>query len=311
MDVSKVKGHGAMIGAELMWGAGAPLGKMILAGSVSPLLLTDCRIIGAAALFWLLSFFVPQEHVSPKDLLSIFFASLLGLVLNQCLFLYGLSLTSPINASIITTSLPIVTMVMAAIVLREPVTRLKVGGVFLGAIGALILIVSGTAAAGSGSVAGDMMVVCAQLSFSCYLVFFKRLTAKYRPVTLMKWMFTYATVCIVPFSYGEWASLAGSRIAPDEWLAVAAFVLGPTFISYLLLPVGQKNLRPTVTSMYNYVQPIVASAVAVWAGMDEFTPGKAVAIVLVFAGVFLVSKSKSRADMQREQRSVKKKKNNI
>ena len=154
MDISKIKGHGAMMGAEVMWGAGAPLGKFILAGSVSPLLLTDCRIIGTAALFWLLSLFTPSEHVSPKDLLLIFFASLLGIVFNQCLFLFGLSYTSPINASIITTSLPIVTMVMAAIFLREPVTKLKVGGVFLGAIGALILIMSGTAATGTGSALG-------------------------------------------------------------------------------------------------------------------------------------------------------------
>lgn len=307
MDISKIKGHGAMMGAEVMWGAGAPLGKFILAGSVSPLLLTDCRIIGTAALFWLLSLFTPSEHVSPKDLLLIFFASLLGIVFNQCLFLFGLSYTSPINASIITTSLPIVTMVMAAIFLREPVTKLKVGGVFLGAIGALILIVSGTAATGTGSALGDGMVLLAQISFSCYLVFFKRLTAKYRPVTLMKWMFTYASICIVPFSYGEWAAAAQTDITATEWWAVAAFVLGPTFLSYLLLPVGQKNLRPTVTSMYNYVQPIVASIVAVWVGMDRFTPGKAVAVVLVFVGVFLVSKSKSRADMQREARQNKKK----
>lgn len=306
MEISKLKGHGAMMGAEMLWGAGAPLGKFILAGSVSPLLLTDCRIIGTAALFWLLSLFAPSEHVSPKDLLLIFFASLLGIVFNQCLFLFGLSYTSPINASIITTSLPIVTMVMAAIFLREPVTKLKVGGVFLGAIGALILIVSGTAATGTGSALGDGMVLLAQISFSCYLVFFKRLTAKYRPVTLMKWMFTYASICIVPFSYGEWAGAAQAGITPAEWWAVAAFVLGPTFLSYLLLPVGQKNLRPTVTSMYNYVQPIVASVVAVWVGMDRFTPGKAVAVVLVFVGVFLVSKSKSRADMQREARSKRK-----
>ena len=304
MEISKVKGHGAMLGAEIMWGVGAPLGKVILAGSVTPLLLTDCRIIGTAALFWIFSFFVKSEPVSPKDLLSIFFASCLGILFIQCMFLFGLSHTSPINASIITTCLPIVTMVMAAIFLREPVTKLKVGGVFLGAIGALILIVSGTAAGGAGSMLGDVMVV-AQLSFSCYLVFFKRLTAKYSPVTLMKWMFTYASICIVPFSYGEWMATDWTSVPAAEWWMVAAFVLGPTFISYLLLPVGQKNLRPTVTSMYNYVQPIVASAVAVWAGMDSFTAGKAVAIVLVFAGVFFVSKSKSRVDMQREARAQK------
>lgn len=307
MDISKVKGHGAMLGAEFMWGVGAPLGKVILAGSITPVLLTDFRIIGAAALFWIFSLFTKPEPVTPKDLLAMFFASLLGILFNQGMFLFGLSHTSPINASIITTSLPIVTLVMAALILREPVTKLKLGGVFLGAVGALILITGGTSGAGTGSMLGDMMVLAAQVSFSCYLVFFKRLTSKYSPVTLMKWMFTYAAICVVPFSCSEWMATDWSAVPAEEWWMAAAFVLGPTFISYLLLPVGQKNLRPTVTSMYNYVQPIVASAVAVWVGMDEFTVAKAVAIVLVFVGVFFVSKSKSRADMARENRQKRNK----
>ena len=302
MDVAKLKGHGAMTGAEFMWGVSAPLGKVLLAGGISPLLLTECRTIGAAGLFWGLSLCLKPEHVAPKDLLMMFFASLLGVVFNQGMFLFGLSHTSPINASIITTCRPVVTMVLAAVSRREPVTKLKVGGVFVSAIGALILIVGGTAATGAGSAVGDVMVVLAQMSFSCYLVFFKRLTSKYSPVTLMKWMFTYASICIVPFSYSEFAATEWATLPAEVLWGTAAFVVGPTFISYLLLPVGQKNLRPTVTAMYNYVQPIVASAVAVWAGMDEFTIAKAVAVVLVFAGVFFVSKSKSRMEMQREAR---------
>ncbi len=125
-----------MTGAEVLWGVSAPLGKGVLMAGVSPLLLTDCRMIGAAILFCIISLFVKNEKVSPNDLLKMFFASLFGIVINQSCFIWGLSLTSPINASIITTSLPILTMVLAAIVLREPITKLKVSGVFLGAVGA-------------------------------------------------------------------------------------------------------------------------------------------------------------------------------
>lgn len=300
MDIDKLKGHGAMIGAEFMWGVSAPLGKMILAGGMTPLLLTDCRMIGAAVLFWIISLFSKNEKVSPKDLLNMFFASLFGIVINQCCFLWGLSLTSPVNASIITTSLPILVMVLAAIVLHEPVTKLKVGGVFLGAIGALILIIGSSSGETGGASAGDLLVICAQLSFSCYLVFFKKLIGKYSPVTLMKWMFTYASICVIPFTYGEWINMDWV-VAPSIviWGAIA-FVVGPTFLSYLLLPLGQKNLRPTVTAMYNYVQPIVASLVAVWAGIGKFTIANGIAIVLVFTGVFLVTRSKSRAQMLAE-----------
>lgn len=299
-DYSRLKGHGAMFGAEVMWGASAPLGKMILTGGITPLLLTDCRMIGAALLFWILSLFTKPEKVNHKDLLAMFFASLLGIVFNQCCFIWGLSLTSPINASIITTSMPIITMVLAAVVLREPVTRLKVGGVFLGAIGALTLILGSHAGDGGGSWAGDLLVILAQCSFSCYLVLYKGLISRYRPVTLMKWMFTYASICVIPFTYREWIATDWAAVAPEVLGGIAFFIVGPTFISYLLLPLGQKFLRPTVTAMYNYVQPIVATIIAVAAGMGRFTIANAAAIALVFTGVFLVTKSKSRAEMERE-----------
>ena len=289
-----------MLGAEFMWGVSAPLGKVILAGGVTPLMLTDCRMVGAAALFWVLSLFTGRERVEGRDLLLMFFASLFGIVLNQGLFLFGLGLTSPVNASIITTSSPIITMVLAAVFLGEPVSRLKVGGVFLGALGALILIAGGGGSGDAeGSPLGDVLVVAAQLSFSCNLVLFKRLTSRYSPVTLMKWMFTYASVCVIPFSYNEWACAGLGDVGSDAWWGVAAFVVGPTFVSYLLLPVGQRFLRPTVTAMYNYVQPIVATLAAVWMGVGGFSVLKGVAVVLVFCGVGMVARSKSREDMER------------
>ena len=289
-----------MLGAEFMWGVSAPLGKVILAGGVTPLMLTDCRMVGAAALFWVLSLFTGRERVEGRDLLLMFFASLFGIVLNQGLFLFGLGLTSPVNASIITTSSPIITMVLAAVFLGEPVSRLKVGGVCLGALGALILIAGGGGSGDAeGSPLGDVLVVAAQLSFSCYLVLFKRLTSRYSPVTLMKWMFTYASVCVIPFSYNEWACAGLGDVGSDAWWGVAAFVVGPTFVSYLLLPVGQRFLRPTVTAMYNYVQPIVATLAAVWMGVGGFSVLKGVAVVLVFCGVGMVARSKSREDMER------------
>ena len=299
--MEKLKGHAAMIGAEVMWGVSAPVGTAILATGVAPMLLTDCRIIGAAVLFWIVSLLSRRrEKVSPPDLLKMFFASLLGIVINQGCFVWGLSLTSPIDASIITTSLPILTMVMAAIVLREPVTGMKVTGVLLGAAGALILVTSGHGGAGSGSAAGDILVICAQLSFTCYLVLFKDLISRYSAVTLMKWMFSYASICVIPFTYSEWTPEVWAAMEPATLGGIAFFVLGPTFLSYLLLPVGQSNLRPTVTAMYNYVQPVVATAVAIAAGLGVFTLATAISVVLVFTGVFLVTRSKSRADMERE-----------
>ncbi len=299
MKSSELRGHGAMLVAEIMWGAMAPVSKIVLAGSMTPLLLTDCRLLGAALLFWITSLFVKAEPVGHKDMLHLFFAALLGIVFNQGLFLFGLNRTSPIDASIITTSSPIITMVIAALYLREPVTGKKLLGVFLGAVGALLLILSSQkTGTQSGSILGDLLCLLAQFSFSFYLVVYKGLTSRYSSTTLMKWMFTYAAVCAIPFSCNEIAAMDWSTLNTRDIAGTAAVVFCATYISYLLVPIGQRNLRPTVTSMYNYLQPIVGSTVAICWGLDNFNVLKAAAVVLVFTGVFFVTKSRSRADME-------------
>lgn len=299
MTKNEWNGHGAMLVAEIMWGLMAPVAKVVLAGAVTPLLLTDCRLLGAALLFWITSLFTKKEPVHHKDLLRLFFAALLGVVFNQGMFLFGLGYTSPINASVITTSLPILTMIISALYLREPVTGKKLQGVFLGALGALLLILGGRQGSSTGgSMLGDVLCLLAQLSFSCYLVFFKRLTGRYSSVTLMKWIFTYASVCVIPFSYHEIVSMDWGLVDLKSLAGVLTVVFCGTYVSYLLVPVGQRYLRPTVTSMYNYVQPIVASCVAIWWGLDSFNLLKGIAVVLVFTGVFFVTKSRSRADLE-------------
>lgn len=290
----KVMSHLSMIGAEVLWGISAPVGKIILAGSIGPMLLTDFRVAGAAILMWCVSFFFPQEKVSRKDYIAFFLASLLAITGNQVSFLLGLEITSPINASIIPTSLPILTMVLAAIVLREPISMLKVSGVILGAIGAVTLILSNeTDTSNTGSIVGDLLILFSQISFSCYLVFFKGLIARYSPITLMKWMFTFASICIIPFSIPEIENTHWSVITSDAVIGTIFYVVGPTFLSYLLLPVGQRRLRPTLIAMYNYVQPIVAVGVTIMFGLGILTIWNFTSIVLVFIGVYLVTKSRA------------------
>lgn len=291
-----------MFGAEFMWGLMAPIGKFVMASAIfTPLVVTDCRMFGAALLFWLVSFFTKPEHVNHKDLLTLFFASMLGIVFNQGSYIFGLSLTSPINASIVTTSTPILTMIIAALYLHEPVTGKKLIGVFMGATGALLLIFSGhqgQASGQGGNIWGDLLCLLAQLSFACYLVFYKGLISSYSPITLMKWMFTYSSICMIPFSYNDLLHTNWAEIDYKLGLGLLMVVFCATFISYLLVPIGQRTLRPTVTSMYNYVQPIVACVVAVIWGMDQFNLLKIVAVILVFSGVFLVTQSRSRADLE-------------
>jgi len=184
-------GHLFALTANVMWGLMSPIGKSALQ-EFSAISVTTFRMVGAAAAFWILSIFCKQEHVDHRDMLKIFFASLFALVFNQGIFIFGLSMTSPIDASIVTTTLPIVTMIVAAIYLKEPITNKKVLGIFVGAMGALILIMSSQAASsGNGSLIGDLLCLVAQISFSIYLTVFKGLSQRYSAVTINKWMFIY------------------------------------------------------------------------------------------------------------------------
>lgn len=295
-----IQGHLFALSANILWGLMAPIGKSALT-EFSPLSVTTFRMVGAAACFWLLSLFCKREQVDHRDLLKMFFAALFALVFNQGVYIFGLSMTSPINASIVTTTLPIVTMVVAAIYLKEPVTNKKVLGIFVGALGALILITSSRAAAnGNGSIFGDLLCLAAQISFSIYLTVFKGLSQRYSPITLNKWMFAYASICYIPFSYRDVAAIEWSGISASALLQVGYVVVGGSFLAYIFIMSAQRLLRPTVVSMYNYMQPIVASTVAIILGLRVFSPEKGVAIALVFLGVYIVTQSKSRKDFEKE-----------
>ena len=304
MNLMKLKGHSSMLGANVMWGLMSPVAKFVMVGgAVTPLVVTDLRITGAMVLFWIASFFQKPERVAPKDLLKLLGASLLAIVFNQGCFIFGVGLTSPVDASIITTSMPLLAMVLAAIYLKEPITGKKVLGIAVGATGALLLIlgshqVSEAKAAGNHYIWGDLLVPLAQFSYALYFVLFKNFVNKYSLITIMKWMFTYAFICALPFSYNdllhtEWKSLQNTEIG-----ALVFIVVGSTFISYVLIVIGQKNLRPTVAGMYNYVQPLVASIVAVCWGMDTFNFVKIISVALIFGGVYLVTNSRSKAEME-------------
>lgn len=298
--MSQLKGHISMFGANVMWGMMAPVAKMVMAaGLVSPLLMTDFRIFGAAALFWLTSFWCPQEKVPAPDLLRLAGAGMLGIVLNQGCYVFGVGLTYPGEASIITTTMPLWVMILAAIFLGEPITWKKVAGIILGATGALLLVMSGHKLASGvkadNAALGDILVLCAQISYALYLTLYKNFIKKYSLVTLMKWMFTFAAAALLPFSVATAIATPWNSFTPREIAGAAFVVVGGTYVAYILVMIGQKALRPTLVGMYNYVQPIVATAVGIYLGLDAVTPVKVFAVMLIFSGVLLVNLSRARS----------------
>lgn len=306
MDRGKLKGHAALWVANIVWGLNAPICKGVLRSEahpegIGPFALSVYRMVGACLLFWLLSLLLPRERVARHDLVRLFFASVFGIQLNQMLFLWGLSLTSPIDSSIIATVVPILTMVLAMFFLREPITWLKAGGVALGAAGALLLVLVSQHGAGhTSSLRGDILCLISAVSYAAYLTAFRDVIVKYSPVTTMKWMFLFAAAVSLIVYRQPLMEVDYAALTPGTWAGIAYVVAGATFLSYLMVPVGQRHLRPTLVSMYNYVQPVVAVLFTVAVGLDTFGPTKGLAALAVFAGVWLVTKSKSRAQLEAE-----------
>lgn len=290
----QLQAHVSMFLACAFWGLMAPLGKDAMTHGLDGIDMVTFRVSGAAVLFWISSIFVRHEHVPRKDIVGFFFASLFGLVLNQCCYTYGLSLTSPINASIVTTSMPVFAMVLSALILHEPITSRKILGVGMGMCGAIILILTSASALNDkvGDIRGDLLCLFAQFSFALYLSLFNPLIRRFSVFTVNKWMFLFASITLLPFTSSHVLATNWASVPVKTWLETLYVVLFGTFIGYILTMKGQKLLRPTVVSVYNYVQPLVSVTVSVLAGIGIFTWSQALSAILVCVGVRLVNMHK-------------------
>lgn len=306
MTKEKIKGHLAILTAFVIFGLNIPITKSVMNdGMVSSFGITYMRMFVAAIMFWAVSFFYPREHVSRKDMFILFLGGLFGVVLNQGSFVVGLEFTTPIDAALVATLAPVMVMLLSAMYLKEPITWKKTAGVVLGGAGAVLIIVSGTLKVmpgGNNSWIGGLLCFLASFSYAIYLVIVKPIINRYSTVTLMKWMFLYAALLCLPFGFGDVlhakAFTAGAGLSVI--LRLLYITLMATFVAYFMIPIALKHLRPTTVSMYNYIQPLVAAVAAILLGQDTMGWQKPVAAALIFSGVYLVMKSKSRADVERE-----------
>ena len=304
----KSKGHIAMLCSSIIFALNVPITKSLIPYWISPLGVTSLRLSFAAIMFWIASLFVQSEKIERKDFKTFFWGSFFGMGFNQVLFILGLSLTSPIDATIIATLSPMMVMLISAAVLKEPITVKKVLGVIIGASGAILIVLAEAAKQDTiheSSWLGNILILCSATSYATYLVVTRPISQKYKPITLLKWMFLFSMIMVLPFTYSE---LANAKILQTfdlniSWRLVYMLLMG-TFVAYFLIPVALKRLRPTTVGSYNYLQPLVASLAAIVVGQDVLTWEKPTAAVLVFCGVYLVTTSKSRADVERENAQI-------
>lgn len=296
MASEQLRGHLAIAAAYSIFGLNVVLCKDIAnSEAVSPYVLFTFRAIGASVLFWLVSIFQPEEKIEKGDLWRIALASFLGLYLTQMSFLVGITMATAIDSAILGTLGPVFTMIFAYFFIGEPITGKKAGGVTVALAGVIFLILNSVHAGGASSTTplGFVMLLINSLTFSMYLGIFRPLISKYSVVTFMKWAFLFALLMSLPFSVKGMLTMDYGAVPVLVRWEIGYLIIFATFIAYYLIPYGQKRIRPTLVSMYNYLSPIIATVVSIWTGIDHLTWQKVVAASAIVGGVILVSKSRS------------------
>ncbi len=296
MKSNNLLAHLAVLGANVIYGITFSVAKDVMPEYVSPNAFILIRVTGAVLLFWLLAKILKlNESIEKRDWLRLAAAGLFGVAINQLLFFQGLSLTTPINAAIIMTVNPVMVLLIAAIILRNKITGIKIAGIILGLSGAILLTTyrNGQWVVPSFShetAFGDLLVFINATSYAIYLVVVKPIMQKYNPVTVIKWVFTFGFVYVLPFGFMQ-LQLVNWAVMPDIILIEIGFVVfATTFLAYLFNIYGLQKLSPSVVSIYIYLQPFFATIVALMWGKDDLSFIKIVSASLIFVGVYLVSK---------------------
>lgn len=288
---SNLKAHLSIIGANLIYGINYSIAKDVMPEYIQPFGFIFCRVLGALILFWLLQLVVKTDKIERKDFLRLFICGLFGVASNQLMFFYGLNLTTPINAAIIMTCNPILVLVFSAFLIKERITPFKVLGIFLGLAGAAGLILNNSSLSiDSSNFIGDLFIFLNATSYAIYLVTVKPLMSKYSPLTVIKWVFLFGFTIVIPFGFSEFRRIDWQSFNPGIWGAFIFVVVGTTFLAYLFNIYGLKRLNPSVVSTYIYSQPLIASIVALLMQKDELNTVKIVSAILIFIGVYLVSR---------------------
>ncbi|MCA0152254.1 DMT family transporter [Winogradskyella vincentii] len=287
----------ALFMVQLLYGLNYTIAKLVMNGNfIKPFGFVLLRVAGATLLFWLVSLVVPQEKIERKDFFKLFIAALFGVVINMLFFFKGLEFTSPIHASAIMTITPIIILVLSAYVLGEKITSLKIAGVVIGLIGALILTIYGKSArAGDNVPLGNLLIFLNAISYSIYVILIKKLTAKYHPFSFIKWLFLFGLIILIPFGYKELTEVQWETFTPNITYSVLFVIIGATFGTYLLNPLALNKLKASTVGIFIYLQPVIAGLFALYIGADFIDLLKISAMVLIFTGVYLVTKKLKKA----------------
>ncbi|MCF7559864.1 DMT family transporter [Sabulilitoribacter multivorans] len=292
------KAHLALLGANLIYGVNYIIAKGIMPDKIGPSAFVFIRLLCATPLFWFLKSILIKEKISKSDILRLMLCGLLGAAANQMLFFHGINLTSPIDASIIMTVVPVIVLVFSAIILKEAITKNMVIGIIIGGLGAITLILYGNKVSGTSSLLGNLFIFLNACSYGLYLVFVKPLMKKYNAITVVSWVFLFGFIFTFPFGIGDFIQTDYASFTLNTYLVIGFVVLFTTFFAYLFNIYSLNYVSPSVTSSYIYLQPLISFImVTIYAEflsqkqyVQDINMIKIVSCLLVVIGVYLVSK---------------------
>lgn len=279
----------AATGASAIYGANHTIAKGLMPGVISPYGFILLRVFGAAILFWLLSLAFPSEKIDRKDIFRMIACAFFGMVLNMNMFFKGLELSTPINSSVVITIAPVLLLVLSAIFLKEPITWLKSVGIGLGFMGALLLILFGAKMQPNAPniPLGNSLFLINAASYSVYLIIVKPMVGKYSSITLMKMFFLFAFLINLPIGYQQFMEVAWGDLEFAQIWRLGFVVVCTTVLTYLFNIYALKQLSPSTIGAFIYLQPVLATLIAVLAQVDTLTPIRILAAIFIFTGVYL------------------------
>ena len=287
--------HLAVIGANVIFGINYVVAKGIMPDYLLPRPIIFLRVAGAAIIFWWVSLFFPREIVEKKDMIRLAICAVFGVALNLILFFEGLNLTTPINASIIMVTIPIMILVCAHFIIGDKINMNKLIGILFGFIGAVYLILQGgSISIGSNTILGNLLTFLNASSYALFLVLVKPLLNKYSALTVMKWVFSFGFISILPFTWNLLLDSDFNAIPANIWLSIAYVVFFTTVLAYFLNNFSLKTITPTMNSAYIYAQPLIATIISLWASKDRLTYVEVIAAILIFTGVYFVNFKKGK-----------------
>lgn len=285
--------------AAFIYGLNFTIAKTVMPAYVQPYGFILLRVAFGVSFFWIISSFGPKEKIDRKDFPRIVLAALFGVAINMLAFFKGLSYTSPISASIIMVTSPVVVMLFSWLLVGEKLTKRKIIGVFLGLSGTLLVILQGKTTgnpAGDLAVLGNILVFVNATSYAFYLIIARKLTQKYHPFTFIKWFYLVGLVLVLPFGLNEVLAIQPDKIPLAIWLNIGYVLFFATCCTYLFNLFAVRTLSATTVGVFIYLQPLVAGIHSVWVGSDRLSGMKIVSAFIVFIGVYLVTKPIKQSD---------------